>query len=376
MILQSIVYKIAKNRQRRFLVYLISFCIINFNQAQITNTAFIDSVGGEKVGKLSISGWMDAYYAKSTYRDWNQNIFPAIIPGLVSNSRTNMVDINLAYVDFRYATDRIKIRLVPAFGSYMDQNYPGGYSINNLMEASLGLKPWSEKDVWIEAGLIGSPFTNENPVSRDHIMYTRSLAAEYSPYYLTGVKITAALSKRLKGGFYLLNGWQTIRQEEEFPPAITGQLEFTLNKNNLINWNVYYQDRETHRRIFSDIYWIGTKDKWKFTSCFYAGNDESKVPSPYRPNSIFQRDGFWCNANFATSYEIATNTNLSARVEYYQDLHNNVHGKIYGAALGINRKLFNQLYWRTECKFWQTETHNTGTKNNIFNATTSLGLGF
>jgi len=258
----------------------------------------------------------------------------------------------------------------------MDQNYPGGYSINNLMEASLGVKPWSEKDVWVEAGLIGSPFTNENPVSRDHIMYTRSLAAEYSPYYLAGVKITAALSKRLKGSFYLLNGWQTIRQEEEFPPAITGQLEFTLNKNNLFNWNVYYQDRETHRRIFSDIYWIGTKDKWKFTSCFYAGNDESKVPSPYRPNSIFHRDGFWCNANFAASYEIATNNNLSARVEFYQVLHNNVHGKIYGAALGVNRKLFNQLYWRTECKWWQSETYSTGRKDNIFNATTSLGLGF
>ena len=54
MILQSIVYKIAKNRQRRFLVYLFSFCIINFNQAQITNTAFIDSVGGE------IGDWIDA----------------------------------------------------------------------------------------------------------------------------------------------------------------------------------------------------------------------------------------------------------------------------------------------------------------------------
>ena len=108
MILQNIVYKLFKSQIRQLIVGLLIFFISAHSHAQITNTAFIDSVGGEKVGKLSISGWMDAYYAKSTYRDWNQNNFPAIIPGLVSNSFTNMVDINLAYVDFRYATDRLK----------------------------------------------------------------------------------------------------------------------------------------------------------------------------------------------------------------------------------------------------------------------------
>ena len=361
---------------KKYLTILLLTISVNFSMAQITNTAFIDSVGGEKVGKLSISGWMDAYYANSSYQNWNQTATPSIIPNLVSSSLYDMVDINLAYIDFRYATDRLKIRMVPAFGSYMDKNYVGKNSLSNLMEASLGVKPWSKKDVWIEAGLIGSPFTNENPVSRDHIMYTRSLAAEYSPYYLTGVKITSPLNDRIKGSLYLLNGWQTIYEDWQLPPAFASQIEFTINNNNLINWNVYYQDRNTHTRIFSDIYWIGSREKWKFTSCLYAGNDQSKIPPTIPPTSLFRSDGFWCNANFATSYEIASNTNVSARVEYYQDLNNNVMGKVYGAALGLNRKLFNQLYWRTECKWWQTESHYTGLKTNIFNATTSLGLGF
>jgi hypothetical protein len=356
-----------------FSLYLLSFGLLS---AQVLNTAFIDSIGGEKVGKLSISGWMDAYYGKSTYADWNNATVPPIIPGLVSNTYYNIVDINLAYVDFRYVTDQLKIRLVPAFGSYMDKNYTGGNSLNHLMEGSLGLKPWKKKDVWIEAGLIGSPFTNENPVSRDHIMYTRSLAAEYSPYYLTGAKITSPLSSRLKGSFYVLNGWQNIYKEENLPPAMAGQFEFTINNNNLLNWNVYYQNRSTNTRIFSDVYWIGTQGKWKFTSCLYAGNDEDKIPPAIPPTSIFRRDGFWCNANFATSYEIAPNTNLSTRIEYYQDLHHNVMGKVFGAAMGINRQLFNQLYWRTECKWWQTQSTSTGSKTNIVNAVTSLGLGF
>ena len=361
---------------KRILTILVWVVTSKLSVAQVFNTAFIDSAGGEKVGKLSISGWMDAYYSQSTYRNWNNNTAPPVIPGLVSNTYYNMVDINLAYVDFRYVTDQLKIRLVPAFGSYMDKNYTGGNSLNHLMEGSLGLKPWKKKNVWIEAGLIGSPFTNENPVSRDHIMYTRSLAAEYSPYYLTGAKITSPLSSRLKGSFYVLNGWQNIYKEENLPPAMAGQFEFTINNNNLLNWNVYYQNRSTNTRIFSDVYWIGTQGKWKFTSCLYAGNDEDKIPPAIPPTSIFRRDGFWCNANFATSYEIAPNTNLSTRIEYYQDLHHNVMGKVFGAAMGINRQLFNQLYWRTECKWWQTQSTNTGSKTNIVNAVTSLGLGF
>lgn len=130
---------------KRYFTILLLTISVHISEAQITNTAFIDSVGGEKVGKLSISGWMDAYYAKSTYKDWNQTTSPRIIPNLVSSSIYDMVDINLAYIDFRYATDRLKIRMVPAFGSYMDKNYTRGNSLSNLMEASLGVKPWAKK---------------------------------------------------------------------------------------------------------------------------------------------------------------------------------------------------------------------------------------
>ncbi len=344
--------------------------------AQITNTAFIDSVGGEKVGKLSISGWMDAYYAKSSNGYWNQTAVPPVVPNLVSSSVFNAVDINLAYLDFRYSTDRLKIRMVPAFGSYMDKNYTGNNSLRQLMEASLGFKPFYKKDIWIEAGLIGSPFTNENPVSRDQLIYSRSLAAEYSPYYLTGAKVTAPLSSKLKGSFYVLNGWQTIYEEIHLPPAMATQLEFTINKNNLINWNVYLQDRGNANRFFSDIYWIGTANKWKFSSCVYVGNDEPKVKTTIPPVSFFQRDGFWCNANFSTSYNFTEKSSICARVEYFQDLNKNIYGKIFGTSVGFNKKLYNQLFWRTECKLWLTESRNTLSRSNVFNAYTSIGIGF
>lgn len=357
---------------KSFLVLL--FLVISVPRliAQITNTAFIDSVGGEKLGKLSISGWMDAYYAQNS----NRTSTSKIIPNLVSSSNNNIIDINLAYLDFRYASNRTKLRIVPAFGSYMDKNYSRNATLANLMEASMAFKPLNNKDVWIEAGLIGSPFTNENPVSRDHIMYTRSLAAEYSPYYLTGLKVSAPLSPRIKGSFYVLNGWQTIYEEAEYPMGITAQLEFTLNDHHLINWNWYYQDRNTHQRIFSDIYWIGNWRKWKFSSCFYAGNDESKSPiSSPKPNLV-DRDGFWFNANFASSYSLTESSNISARIEFYRQLYHLVNGKVYSASVGYNRKIYDQVYWRTELKLLEIEDWRSKRRRTQMNGVTSLGFGF
>lgn len=357
------------------LQFICSLLLINTANAQVTNTAFIDSVGGEKLGKLGISGWMDAYYAKSSY-NWNRKTKPNDIPNLVSSSNYDLLDINLAYLDFRYTTDRIKIRLVPAFGSYMDKNYSKNSSLSKLMEASMSVKPFAKKDVWIEAGLIGSPFTNENPVSRDHIMYTRSLAAEYSPYYLTGIKLTAPITKKIKGSAYLLNGWQTIYEESNLKPAVATQLKFTVNQNNIINWNIYYQNRNSYNRVFSDIYWIGNWKRWKFTSCLYAGNDELKIPLILPKPAIYDRSGFWCNANIASSYSINATSNISGRIEYFQDLQNNVMGKIFGSTLGYNRKIFNQLYWRTELKWYSIEKEITQSRKSILNGVMSLGVGF
>lgn len=106
MISQNIVYQIIKKLKRQIIVALILSIFIHSTYAQITNTAFIDSVGGEKVGRLTISGWLDAYYGKmSPHADK--------VPHLVSSASLNQVDINLTYLDFRYASNGVKARIVP-----------------------------------------------------------------------------------------------------------------------------------------------------------------------------------------------------------------------------------------------------------------------
>lgn len=367
MILQSIVYKIAKNRQRRFLVYLFSFCIINFNQAQITNTAFIDSVGGEKVGKLTISGWLDAYYGKMSPNADK-------VPHLVSSASLNQVDINLTYLDFRYANKGVKARIVPAYGSYMDANYASEKSgLKNLMEASVGVRLNTKKDIWLEAGLIGSPFTNENPVSRDHLIYTRSMAAELCPYYLMGTKVVAPLSSKIKSSFYLLNGWQTLGPQYK-TPAFATQLEYNVNKNNLINWNTFVQTGQ-HHRYFSDIYWIAKRNRWQWTSCFYVGDDPWKDTS-FGKSPFHEQNGFWVNLNAVGSYQLNETSSISARGEFFRDKFSRIEGSYLGGSLCFNRKIADMIYWRTEVRYWYKNDQNSENIPHLLWGVMSLGLGF
>ena len=191
-------------------------------------------------------------------------------------------------------------------------------SLKNLVEASVGYRIFKEKDIWIDYGVLGSPYTNESAISRDHLMYTRSLAPEYVPYYLSGAKISLPLSEKFTAYLYLINGWQQI-QDQNRGKSIGTQLEFRPDSKNLINWNTYLGDERSatrpndRLRAFSDVYWIHKSGKnWEFTSCFYGGFQNNLFQS-------FKSEVFWWQANFIARYSFTEKISLSGRWEYFSD---------------------------------------------------------
>src|SRR6478609_5746578 len=194
---------------KKHLVVLILLCgfFINSVSAQVVNTGMLDTTGGEHIGKIVVGAYIDAYYGYNFSKPASGDL-----PYLVSMNRNNEANINLAYVDVRYNASRLRGRLVPGFGTYMNANYTNETgSLKNIVEATIGVKPFEKKDIWVDFGVLGSPYTNESAISRDHLMYTRSLAAENVPYYLAGAKVTAPLGKKVTSYVYLLNGWQQIK---------------------------------------------------------------------------------------------------------------------------------------------------------------------
>ncbi len=318
--------------------------------AQVENAGMTDRNDSIELGKVNLKGYVDIYYGQHFTNDNT----PATRAYAVSSASLNQVALNLAYIDVKYQNSHVRARFIPGVGTYVNTNYatePG--TLANIIEANVGLKLSSSKDIWIDAGVIGSPFTNETPFSKDQLLYTRSHSAEFSPYYLTGVRINASLTEKLNCYLYIINGWQKIA-DDNASKAIATQLEYRPTNKLLINWNTYY-GKEIYNlagnqgvRLFTDIYAIyNPTPKWSFTSCFYIGNQKRNDSIQLKENSN------WWQANIMGQYSLSTKNSLSARLEYMEDLDGIVTGnsfKDFSYSACWNLKITNNALFRLEAR--------------------------
>jgi hypothetical protein len=307
----------------------------------------MDTTSFNHKGKVSIEGYVDAYYAYNFNKPSDNDQ-----PYFVSMARHNEITINLAYVDIKYSSSRIRGRFVPGFGTYMNSNYASEQgSLKNIVEASAGVKLSSSKNVWLDFGIFGSPYTNESAISRDHLAYTRSFAPEYVPYYLAGAKLTLPLSSKVTSYFYLINGWQQIRDQNK-NKSIGTQIEYRPNHYLLINWDTYVGnehsavDSTIGTRYFTDLYLIYTKGKFSATSCAYIGSQEQAN----------RNHGVWWQANFIARYYLTQKLSTTGRVEYFHDRRGVQIAPItqvpwfssYSCSLGLNYALAENILLRLE----------------------------
>jgi hypothetical protein len=316
--------------------------------AQVVNTATMDSSDYKIKGKVTFEGYVDAYYA------YNFNE-PAAAdqPYLVSMSRHNEFNINLAFIDVKYSSTRIRARIVPGFGTYINANYAReAGSLKNLIEANAGVRITKSKNIWLDVGILGSPYTNESAISKDHLAYTRSLAAENVPYYLSGAKLTVPVSQKIIAYLYLINGWQQITDDNS-NKSVGTQLEYRPNNLLLLNWNTYIgkesvlTDSTESTRYFSDIYAIYHKGPFSATSCIYYGVQKTA-----------NKEGTWWQANIIARYSVTPLLSTTIRVEYFKDsdgvlvvpVTKRDHFESYGVSVGLNLKLDDNILFRAEAR--------------------------
>jgi len=332
---------------KRLCIFFLLTLVSKLALPQVLNTATMDSTYFQNNGKVTVEGYIDAYYAY----DFNKPS-SGDRPYFVSMARHNEITINLAYMEIKYTSSRVRGHLVPGFGTYMNANYanePG--SLKYLVEATAGVKLWRNRNIWMDVGIFGSPYTNENAISKDHLAYTRSFAPEYVPYYLSGVKLSMPLSNKINGYFYLINGWQQI-QDVNSNKSIGTQLEYKPSDFLLINWNTYVGNEQStlhtqfRNRYFTDLYFIYTKGKWSATSCYYIGLQQ-------RNN---EKDALWWQANIIGRYYLTDKLSMTGRLEYFNDpdqVHispiTGISGfSSYSSSLGVNLKLAENILFRAE----------------------------
>ena len=269
------------------------------------------------------------------------------IPYLVSSSNLNSFQINLNVMEFTLENSKWKYALSPAFGTYMQQNYAAEKAYKRWIYEMYVQRKFNRSS--IAAGVFSSPYTQETPKSGDQLSYSRSLAPEYVPYYISGLKYQRTLSSYLNLSLFAMNGWQKMNYDQ-FSLSFGSLLEYKRG-NWKVNWSTYIGRekpvfaKEVQTRILSEWNVQYSQGKWTIQSCAFVGTQGIN----------FSRN--WWQVNTQLAYSATDRTRFYGRVEYFSDP-NTVQlstGKLASESIGVNYALSDVLNIGTEFRGFHSE---------------------
>lgn len=266
-------------------------------------------------GPFTISGYIEGYYSYDFGRPANNTR-----PGFLYNyNRHNEFNLNLGFVKGSYSTDRIRASLAIGAGTYMNANYaaePG--TLKNIYEASAGYRLTAKKNWWLDIGIMPSHIGFESAAGKDNWTLTRSIAAENSPYFESGARLSYTSNDgRLMAAALALNGWQRITRVDGNSLLSYGtQVYYKPSSKVTLNYSTFTgTDKPDNARLwrtYHDLYCI-----FQFNSIvgMTLGLDigmEQKAPGSHDRNGWYAPVGI---LRFTPAQKWA----FALRGEYYSD---------------------------------------------------------
>ncbi|NJL12415.1 MAG: porin [Microscillaceae bacterium] len=355
-------------------ILTVGFCLLSlhgFSQTDSTQNPF------------RLSGYLEVYYTFDLGQPDNHNR-----PGFVySFNRHNEVNLNIGFIKAIYEKDNVRANLALMTGTYANANLaaePG--VLKNIFEANAGVRLSKKRQLWLDAGIFASHIGFESAIGKDCWNLTRSILADNSPYYESGVKIsyTSESQKWFLSGL-LLNGWQRIqRPDGNNTPAFGHQLTFkpspriSLNSSSFVGSDT--PDSTRRMRYFHNFYGqFQLHDKLGLLVGFDIGaQQESKGSRTYF---------YWYTPVLILRYAPTEKMSLAIRGEYYHDAKGVIIStstpngfQTYGYSFNLDYQLMQNLVWRIEARSFQSQDQifvreeEPSAQNYFF--TTSLAFSF
>ncbi len=347
------------------------------------NLTVTDSLAEQKTkpwkGNIELSAYIEAYYLFDINNPASGNR-----PGFIySHNRHNEFNINLAYFKFNYSAARLRANIAIMAGTYSNANLsaePG--VIKNIYEANAGINLSKKKQVWLDAGIFASHIGFESAVGKDCWNLTRSILADNSPYYESGIKLsyTSDNGKFFASGL-VLNGWQRIQKVggnslPSFGWQITGKPtdKILINSSSFIGTDK--PDSSRQMRYFHNLYAIfNVTDKFGITLGLDAGA-EQKAKGSKQYNA-------WFSPILIARYQPIEQLALAARFEYYSDRNGVIIGtgtpngfETFGYSINADVIPFANAMIRFEGRLFQSKTDEIFEKRNSSFTKLSPTVGF
>lgn len=326
------------------------------DSATKADTAAKRGTPADTTPKITFGAFVDGYYAW----DFNQprNFDRAFTTQPARHAEFN---INLAYVEARLSGPRYRGRLALQYGTAVVANYAGephlghvsgASSSQYLQEASVGYQV--TPSVWLDGGIFFAHTGYEGWISRDNLTYSRSLIADYSPYYEAGVKLTWVATPKLTAQIDVVNGWQDISNYNT-PPAVGVRFDYVASKKLTLSYdnfvgNVAADSAPRQIRFYNDfIAQITPSSRWQVAAVLDVGTQSHTKSTG--------GTALWYGTALVGKYFPVPRIGIVGRLERYDDPDQaivqtglGVPFRTNGASLGADVALVPRLLWRTEVR--------------------------
>jgi len=339
--------------------------------------------------KITVGAFVDGYYAYDFDRPRNFDRSYTTQP-----ARHNEFNINLAFVEAKLDGARVHGRIALQAGTSVQANYAGepavgsvsGPSVSRfIQEAFAGYKVANK--LWIDGGIFFSHIGNEGFISRDNWTYSRSLVADYTPYYEAGVRAVWQATPTVTATAVVINGWQNI-SENNSDKAVGIRLDYAPNARVTVSYDNFVGNEQpdsvrSRLRVFNEVI-----AKVQLTDAFglSASGDYG-----LQRRATGSGNDTWHGAVLLGRYQLTSVVALNGRVEYFGDpgqvlISVPVGASAFrssGASVGVDVSPEPRIVWRTELRgfgarnpvFPSRSGVNKFLKNDGF-AVTSVGLTF
>jgi hypothetical protein len=314
-----------------------------------------------KKSRFDLSGYVEVYYVFDFNRPKNHTR-----PDFVySYNRSNEVNLNLAFIKGSYNTDRSRANLALMTGTYTNANMKNeAGALKNIFEANVGAKLSEKRNLWIDAGIFPSHIGFESAVGRDSWNLTRSILADNSPYFETGVKISYSSDNNTwLLSCLVLNGWQRIQMiDGNSMPSFGTQFTFkpseifTLNSSSFIGTDK--PDSVRQMRYFHNLYWIfQLSDRVGITAGFDSGLEEKLANSGYN---------WWYSPIVTFRANLTDKISFDFRGEYYLDRKNAIVKTVKDQPFSTKGISCNMDYQIAENVLWRIEVRHLSSSGSLY----------
>jgi hypothetical protein len=298
---------------------------------------------------VAFGAFADAYYAWDAGSPPDGDRWYTTQP-----ARSNEFNVNLAFLEARLDGDRVRGRVALQAGTSVQANYAaepdrgevsGPDVVRFIQEAVAGVRVGRE--LWLDAGIFFSHIGQENWISRDNPTYTRSLTADYTPYYSAGVRATWQALPKLRVRADLVNGWQVV-SENNADKSGGVRIEWQAAPRVLLGYDNFIGNEQPDSlpattRVFNELFAavrVGERAELRLTA-----------------NLGVEGGATWYSLTAIGRQNITEAVAVSARVERFADpdqvvvVSRGAEGfATWGASIGVDVVVARRALWRSEAR--------------------------